>query len=155
MSQVLYCLGIFTDRLCSAPETKAQDPRCRTRPIVALTPQPDTLSVRSTDRAGQQSVAPGSRSGSAPQLGSEGSVLIAAIPPPRGPHESTFLPLLLKWIRPLPANLNADRSISIVPRGSGAHAHPSPGDRDHPPLRAAASRRHSEGGGRRGTQGRG
>lgn len=103
----------------------------------------------------QQSAEPGTDSESAPQLRSEGSVLIAAIPQPRGPRESTFLPLLLKWIRPLPANLNADRSIPIVPRGSRAHAHPEPGNRDHPPLRTAAPRRHGEGGGRRGDAGEG
>lgn len=70
-------------------------------------------------QARQQSAEPETRSENTPQLLSVASVLIAAIPPPRGPQESTFLPLLLKWIRPLPANLNADRSIRSSRGGAG------------------------------------
>lgn len=157
MSQVLHCPGNLTDPLCSTPEAKAQDPRCRTRPVVALTPQPDILSGRSTDRHGNNRRNPGTCSESAPQLRSESSVLIPAVPPPPGPLDPRFSPSF-KMDSPTAGEFERGTIHTERPRGSGAHAHSGPGDRDHPPLpplRAAASRPHSAGGGRRGTRGRG
>ena len=48
-------------------------------------------------------------------------------------------PLLLKWIRPLPVDSNAERSILSVPQGSGARALRGHGAGDHPPSQDAAS----------------
>lgn len=138
----------------SVPGAKAQDPGCRTRPVVALTPHRHPLGTFHR-QARQQSAEPRDQSGegtSAALTGQRPDPSDPTTPRPPGP---ILLPLLGTWIRPLPANLNAERPISSVPRGSGTRAHPGPRDRDHPPLGAAASRRHSPGGGRRGRGGGG
>lgn len=111
----------------------------RTRPEVALTSQPGTHSVRPTGSHGNDQRDPGLLGAGTPT-----PRRMQDFPPsaPTTPRPQTHgSPLPLKWIRPLPADLNAERSISSVLQGSGARALLGPGDDDHPPLQAAASRR--------------
>lgn len=121
----------------------------RSRPEVPLTSQPDTPSGRSTGRHGNEQRNPWAiRS---PHLARAPTPLKKQEFPPSAPTaprpQAHSSPLPLKWIRPLPADSNAEQSIPRVPRGSRALAFLGRGDSDHLLSQAAASDGPQAGGG--------
>lgn len=117
MSQSLLCLGTYS-RPCR-PQGVGPSWGWRTRPGVALTTGPGTGSGRSTGRHGNEQQNPGACPGPAPQPRPDPAPS-ARFPSLRSHRDAALdprLPRPLKWIRPLPVDSNAERSILSVPRG--------------------------------------
>lgn len=155
-SQNLLCLGTY-GRPCR-PQGVRPSRGWTTRPGVALTAGPDTRSGRSTGRHGNEQQNPGTCPGPAPQPRPD--LAPSARFPSQRSHRATALdprlPRPLKWIRPLPVDSNAERSILSVPQGE---AGPAPSQGTGPAtthlLKLQPRDGPGAGGGRAGGRGRG